>query len=150
MIEYAELMGMSQEDVQASGVTLAQMQAEVAKRRTGTSVVTGMGKAGATAPVPWVTIGSYVKVALESVGNAAALAIRDDGITVTVDPNCTIEIHALRTAPSQQLTLQANLLRGGEAVAVDFNQDYTALSCVCAAWVIEPGIRQAIKQMETE
>jgi hypothetical protein len=42
------------------------------------------------------------------------------------------------------------LLRGGETVAVDFKQDYADLACVCPAWLMEPGIKWAINQMETE
>jgi hypothetical protein len=149
-LAYAELKQITLEE--ALGVPLNEMQNALRAAQT----PSGMDDS-VRPPIPWVTIKSYVEVALRTVGlqDYTIAVVAEDGLDVTWE-HCLIQISALRPVIGSSLSqpqppiFQVKLYQENRAEAIEFQRDYTNVACICAEWLEKVVIKRALNAMERE
>lgn len=151
LVDYAELKGVDLETVMGWGTSVEEMEAALADRAK-TAVPTTF-----VAPTPWLTLSSYVDIALNAVAiEHYAIEVANGGLNVTWG-NHLLQIHRLEARPEGGPTAVFRIkltlaVTGSDSrpLAMDFKKEYTDVAVVCANLLSGLVIRQAIAQMEAD
>lgn len=174
IIEYSEATGIPLENI-GSDVSLTDIQATVDEsKRSALSTIqflsgaesgdgllkpmpTGLGKAEVRPLIPWVTIKSYVEVALGTTNLTGwtVAAIEQSGLAITWE-HCLVEVSVLipslnrRQPPLFQIKLFETQSSDEKPLAIEFKRHYSGLACACASLLCSVVMRRAIEVMGNE
>lgn len=155
MIQYAEMKGITTDEI-GPNVTLTDMQQALADRDgKPIALPVELGKTALLPPIPWLTIKSYVEVALKTVNlTDYRVEIKEQQGLVILWETYQVKISALLSNPKQQqsIVFQVKLFKTdfNPPLAIEFKREYRNVAIATSNFLSAFLIQRAIDQMEVE